>query len=369
VNQTRTYLFSGGGTGGHLTPGLAVAAELQREDNACRVLFAGSDREIERTMIASAGYEHVALPVESLQTLRRNPFRFALRNWRAWRKSRTLLDQTRPTAVIGLGGFASAPLVAAACRGHIPTIILEQNSVPGKANRWLGRRVNNVCLSLEESTAWFGCDCNTVITGNPVRQEIAALGELPSPPSGQNTLLILGGSQGATGLNDAVRGMIQSDPERWKNRRIIHQTGPAQIESLRAFYGDLRLDHVVAPFFEHVGMLYRESRLVISRAGATTLAELACAARPTILVPFPAAADNHQFFNAKHYADAGGAVIVTQQSDQDVTARQLGDAVESLWNDIPRLASLAEGMHSAARPQAAQAVVRVLQTAIAARIN
>lgn len=369
MSTTRTYLFAGGGTGGHLTPGLAVAAELQRVDGTCRVLFAGSEREIERTMIASAGYEHVALPVESLQTLRRNLFRFAWRNWRAWRQARALMDQARPDAVIGLGGFASAPLVVAARRRRIPTIVLEQNSIPGKVNRWLGRGVDKVCLSLEESTAWFGCDCNTVITGNPVRQAIASLAEIPTPPTMQKTLLVLGGSQGAVGLNEAVRGMVQSHVEQWRGRRIIHQTGPSQCDTLREFYAKHQIDHQVAPFFENVGELYREARLVVSRAGATTLAELACAGRPAILVPFPAAADNHQFHNARHYVDMGGAAIVTQQSDPEMTARDLSTVVESLWDDAGRLTALAEGMRAAARPEASRAVVRVLQTAIALRIN
>lgn len=364
-----TYLFAGGGTGGHLTPGLAVAAKLRQTDRDCRIFFVGSERDIERTLIASAGYEHVALPVESLQTLKRNPFRFAWRNWRAWRQSQSILEQAKPSAVIGLGGFASAPIVAAASRRRIPTIILEQNSIPGKTNRWLGRRVSRVCLSLEESTAWLGCDCNTVITGNPVRLEIAALADSPTLATNQNTLLILGGSQGAMGLNDAVRAMIQADPARWKDRRIVHQTGPAQYESLRDFYSGLQVDHLVAPFFENVVDLYREARVVISRAGATTLAELACAGRPTILVPFPAAADNHQVHNAQHYVEAGGALIVLQQSDRERTGSELSRALESLWNNPSRLTSLAKGMRSAARPEAAQAVVRALQSVIAGHIN
>ncbi|MSR58226.1 MAG: undecaprenyldiphospho-muramoylpentapeptide beta-N-acetylglucosaminyltransferase [Planctomycetaceae bacterium] len=371
VTTRSRFVFAGGGTGGHLTPGLAVAKELRQTFADCQIVFVGSDRPIEWQMIDQAGYEHRALPVKSTATLRRQPLRFAAGLWQAYRQSRTLLKTLAPRAVIGLGGFASVPQVWAAARAGIPTIVLEQNTIPGRANRFLGRMADAVCLSFESSRARFPRGSCSITTGNPVRPEIAALSQINrgAAAGSPETLLILGGSQGATGLNEAVRLMLEASGGRWNRLRLVHQTGAAQCEALRADYEARSLNHFVEPFFPDMASLYREATLVISRGGATTLAELACAGLPAVVVPYPYAADDHQWHNAEHYRCAGAARIVRQAADPHDTASELYRVVDELLKDRPSLAAMGQAMHSLARPDAARSVAQVLQSLIEAPIK
>jgi UDP-N-acetylglucosamine--N-acetylmuramyl-(pentapeptide) pyrophosphoryl-undecaprenol N-acetylglucosamine transferase len=176
------------------------------------------------------------------------------------------------------------------------------------------------------------------------------------------TLLVLGGSQGATGLNDPVRRMLVDAPQRWSNLRIIHQTGAAQHAALREFYARLGRESVVEPFFSDMADQYRKATLVVSRAGATTLAELACAGLPVVLVPYPQAADNHQFHNAEHYRAAGGAEVVLQRADPAETAGELARVISTLLDDRQKLDRCGRAMRLIAQPDAARNVAQVLQT-------
>jgi UDP-N-acetylglucosamine--N-acetylmuramyl-(pentapeptide) pyrophosphoryl-undecaprenol N-acetylglucosamine transferase len=366
-----TYLFAGGGTGGHLTPGLAVAAQLRLAQPDSRIAFSGSERPLEARMVRDAGFEHFVLPVESTQRLRTQPLRFLWRNWCAYRQAKRLLQTERPRAVIGLGGFASVPLALAAIRHAVPTLILEQNTIPGRATRFLSRRAGAICLAFSQTRSRLPGTARPFVTGNPVRREIALLATADSdpPPSTGNTLLILGGSQGATSLNQAVRRMVVESPQRWKPLRFVHQTGTDDCQELRDFYAKLELDHCVEPFFTGIADHYRKATLVISRAGATTLAELACAGRPAVLMPYPHAAENHQFHNAEFFRQQGAAQIVPQAALPEETARLLSSAVTALLDDRPGLATMGERMQSLAEPRAAANVVEVLQTLIAGRIK
>lgn len=371
MTSSKCYIFSGGGTGGHLTPGLAVAAELAKSDPACRILFVGSDRSLEQTLIAGAGYEHIALPVESSPTLRRNPFRFVWRNWRALRLAGALLDRERPSAVIGLGGFASVPAVFAASRRRVPTIVLDQNAIAGRATRFLSGRVDAVCTTFEEACKSLSPAAQVIVTGNPVRQAIA---DLARRPAGQRlgetpTLLILGGSQGAEGLNQAVLQMLAARPPALAGWRIIHQTGQAQHAEIARTYAAGGFNHLVQPFFDNMPELYSAATLTISRAGATTLAELACAGCPAILLPYPHAADNHQLANARIFEIAGGAIIVEQQKFPAITAEHLARAATSLLADPNRRETMVQALRNVARPDAARDVVNVLQTTISRTIK
>lgn len=361
------YLFAGGGTGGHLTPGLAVAAEILKQDPASRVVFVGSERPLERKMIAEAGYEHQALPVESSRTLLRNPLRFMWRNWRALRMAKKLLDGEAPVAVIGLGGFASIPTMLAARRTGCPTVTLESNAIPGRATRFLSRRVGAVCATFETTAGQLPAGARVTVTGNPVRAAIAELchaeatGGADLPP----TLLILGGSQGAESLNQAVVEMIARGLPALASWRVVHQTGANQHESIARRYAGAGLSHLVEPFFDDLAPLYASATLVISRAGAATLAELACAGCPAILLPYPHAADNHQLANAKVFESAGGAIVVDHQRVPSTTANHLTTAVVELAQDAARRNAMRSAMRKLARPEAAGKVLEVLQTVMA----
>lgn len=364
MTERECYFFAGGGTGGHLTPGLAVAAELRAVDRDCRVLFVGSDRPLEEKLVAAAGFEHLALPVEPLPACRHHPLTFAWSSWHAYRMACRLLARESPTAVIGLGGFASVPLVLAATRRKIPTVLLEQNVIPGRATRFLSRRAAVVCTTFPPTASRLPRRALILRTGNPVRSAVADLcrsrpaDEPRSPP----TLLVLGGSQGAESLNDAVTAMLARRLMPLAGWRIVHQTGASQHDAVAEVYRALSIEHVVQPFFENVADLYTQATLVVSRAGATTLAELACAGCPAVLVPYPQAADNHQLANARLFEESGAATVVEHAALPAATAEQLASTVALLAEDASRRAAMRQAMRKLARPAAARNVVTVLQT-------
>src|SRR5579863_9968032 len=300
VTKRECYFFAGGGTGGHLTPGLAVAAELLLDDHRSRIVFVGSGRALERRLVGAEGYDLRVLPVESSAILRRNPLRFAWNYWRSYRLASALLAAEKPQVVFGLGGFASVPTVHAAIRRGIPTVLLEQNAVPGRATRYFSRQAAAVCISFDVAATRFPAGTHIELTGNPVRASIAALCQRPAPPipSSSPTLLVLGGSQGAESLNDAVVELLTQMPPHLHSWRIVHQTGAAQHLKIAEAYRKAGIAHFVQPFFDDLSDQYSQAALVISRAGATTLAELACGGCPALLLPYPGAADHHQLANA-----------------------------------------------------------------------
>jgi UDP-N-acetylglucosamine--N-acetylmuramyl-(pentapeptide) pyrophosphoryl-undecaprenol N-acetylglucosamine transferase len=364
LSERTCYLFAGGGTGGHLTPGLAVAAEILKRDPASRIVFVGSDRPLEKKLIAAAGHEHHALPVESSRTLLRNPVRFAWRSWRAIRMARKLLEREAPVAVIGLGGFASLPAVLAARNQGRPTISLESNAIPGRATRFLGRRVGAVCATFETTQQQLPAGARVVVTGNPVRSAIADLWHADRMDGNivPQTLLILGGSQGAESLNEAVSEMFSRSLPALAGWRIVHQTGAGQHEAIARKYAAAGFTHVVEPFFDDLAPLYAGATLVVARAGGATLAELACAGCPAILLPYPHAADNHQLANAKVFESAGAAIIIEHDQSPSQTAVRLSAAVAELTQNSARRHAMRDAMRTLARPDAAMNVVDVIQS-------
>ena len=312
ASTRRTVIFAGGGTGGHLFPGIAVAHELLTREPNARVLFVGSQKPIEREILNRAGFEHVALPSVSPSFTPTKIVSSLLHNWRAYRQARAIIARDRPSVIVGLGGFASVPPVLAAWRAGVPIVLLEQNVVPGKATRWLSRFAKVVCLPWPEAASGFPRGVNTVVTGNPIRAEIAKLAEFAHNPPQHDapaigepthdsdnpplalpvdaetpTLLILGGSQGASSLNALVLDAFADRRAELVGWRIVHQTGAADVDAVRQRYAALSLNADVQPFITDMAGAYRQATLVISRAGATTLSELACAGLPAILVPLP----------------------------------------------------------------------------------
>ncbi|MBC8114857.1 MAG: undecaprenyldiphospho-muramoylpentapeptide beta-N-acetylglucosaminyltransferase [Candidatus Saccharimonas sp.] len=365
MTQPRTFIFAGGGTGGHLFPGVAVALELKRREPNARLLFVGSERELERTILARHGLEHRSLPVESLRELTRHPWRFATRNWTAWRAARQLMREERPSVVVGLGGYASAPLVWQASRARCPVVLLEQNVIPGRATRWLSRSASLVCTSFIEAGDRLPRGAKIEVTGNPVRREIA---EFASNLTGDSTapreLLVLGGSQGADSLNEAVVAALRLVSEARSGWRVVHQTGARQVEAMRRAYAGLSIDAVVEPFFDDMLARYRAASFVVSRAGATTLAELACCGLPMLLLPYPHAADDHQRANALAYESHGAAVSVEHLATAEQTAARLADPLRSLLTDESCRRAMSTAARSCAHPDATSAVVnRMLELA------
>jgi UDP-N-acetylglucosamine--N-acetylmuramyl-(pentapeptide) pyrophosphoryl-undecaprenol N-acetylglucosamine transferase len=275
-----------------------------------------------------------------------------------------LVDREAPRAVIGLGGFASVPVVMAALRRGIPALILEQNAIPGRTTRIFSRRAGAVCIAFDEARSLLASTAHVVMTGNPVRGPIAALcrpgAEIDR--SRAATLLILGGSQGAESLNDAVVGLLARRPQALAAWQVVHQTGEAQHAQVLSAYRDLGHAHVVQPFFDDLADWYARATLAISRSGATTLAELACAGCPAVLLPYPHAADNHQKANARAFEAAGAALVIEHEQVASVTVERLSAAVAGLAESPPRLAGMRHAMRNLARPEAALKVAEALQS-------
>jgi UDP-N-acetylglucosamine--N-acetylmuramyl-(pentapeptide) pyrophosphoryl-undecaprenol N-acetylglucosamine transferase len=359
-----TFLFAGGGTGGHLFPGIAVAEELLARISTARILFSGSQRDVESAIVRSAGFQHIALPSPPSTMLRRHPLRFAVQYLRASRDSRRIVAGNRPTAVIGLGGFASVPLVTAAKKAGVPIVLLEQNAIAGRATRRLARSANVICHTLRSAVPKGRAGRNAVVTGNPVRSAIAAM-RTGNADDSRSTLLVLGGSQGSTAVNEAVISAADELREQLAGWKIVHQRGPNDGDRIAAAYRRLGIAHVVRPFFDDLPLRYATAGVAVSRAGATTLSELACVGVPAVLVPYPNAVHDHQQRNADVFAAAGAACVVRQQRTADETGGQLASALRPLLCDREERGRRAEAMHALAVRDAASRVADCVLTAAA----
>lgn len=352
-------LFAGGGSGGHLFPGLAVATALSRLRPDWRLHFVGSDRAIEHDIMQGQAWPHTPLPVMSPSVGLRRPIAFLTSNGKAWSVTKRFWKTRPPRAVVGLGGFASVPALWVASRRRTPMVLLEQNAIPGRATRWFAKSATTVCLGFEEAASALPSVAKTLTTGNPVRDEISALGR-EHPLITPKTLLILGGSQGAGGLNRAMAAWVVAWPHDLRGWQIVHQAGPHDVDELTRAYHTAGLSAQVNEFIADMAAAYSSATMVIARAGATTLSELACAGLPAILVPFPHAADNHQRRNAASFVQAGAAVCVEQQPVRADTAAMLAREFAAITNDPSRLASMSAAMKQRGRPDAAEQVARLV---------
>lgn len=353
------YAFAGGGTGGHVIPGVAIARGLQAVIPQAVPVFIGSEKPFEREIVGAAGFSHIALPVEPPGAGKRHPVHFLLRNfatmWKAWRWMR----KQRPRLVVGLGGYVSAPLVIVAAWQKVPIILLEQNAVPGRATRWLARYATETCVAFE--SAALNLPQPVSVTGTPVRPEIAALfaaGDDRQLEAVPPRLLILGGSQGAISLNEIVLEALAGMREVALDWQIVHQSGVEQVEIVRGRYAELGLNAEVHPFITDMAEEYRRTSLVISRAGASTIAELACAGCPAVLVPYPYAADDHQLKNAEELRTRLAARLVVQEQDRAKTVVDLqAELFELMRHREPRF-DLRRRIRELARPAALRDVVQ-----------
>lgn len=352
-------LFAGGGSGGHLFPGLAVAAALAKLRPEWQLHFVGSDRAVEQRIMHGQPWPHTPLSVMPPANLLRRPLSFASSNWKAFTAVKRFWATRSPKVVVGLGGFASVPAMWVASRRKTPMVLLEQNAIPGRATRWFAKQAAAVCLGFEEAAAELPSAVKTIATGNPVREEVAALAQTVRKFDAKS-LLVLGGSQGASGLNQALAAWVTSRPDDLRGWHVLHQAGPHDVEELSRVYATAGVSVRVEDFIADMATVYRVSHRVIARAGATTLSELACAGIPAVLVPFPQAVDDHQRRNAQHFVQAGAAVCVTQQDVPQATAALLARAWETISNDPAQFATMAAAMKQRSRPHAAEDVARVI---------
>jgi UDP-N-acetylglucosamine--N-acetylmuramyl-(pentapeptide) pyrophosphoryl-undecaprenol N-acetylglucosamine transferase len=414
------FLFAGGGTGGHLFSGIAVAEDyLGRESVPGRggsrtvptkndILFVGTSYGLENTLIPQLGYRLELIPVKQLKgkglfhrlkTLAQIPYAF-------W-KSFQLLRREKPDLVLGIGGWRQSRHLMAV---GIQTAIIEQNSYPGFTNRVLGKFVHRVFIAFENARKFFASE-KTVLTGNPVRKSFFALSSPPpprrqdrkqepissppkgaagrSPASSRNTLretgtkeepsarepqpitlLILGGSQGAHSINQAMLDAMKflsfsrrpkdgkKGSEGFEGLKIIHQTGKADLEWVRKAYAADGVDAQVMDFIRDIQNYYAQADLVIARAGAGTITELENMGKPALLIPYPYAADDHQRLNAEEVARGGGARVLL---NQELTGKRLFEEIERFRKNPEMIQRMGENIHALAKPQAAQEIVKICE--------
>ncbi|MBZ5551313.1 MAG: undecaprenyldiphospho-muramoylpentapeptide beta-N-acetylglucosaminyltransferase [Acidobacteriia bacterium] len=304
-------LFAGGGTGGHVFPAVAVAEELVRRRGSTRLLFVGSDRGLEARIIPQRGYSFEAVAAGALKGIATSARLSTLVGLpRSIQKAGQIVERFSPQVVVGIGGYASAPVVVAATMQGRPRMILEQNAIPGLANRLLAYFVTRAAVNFPESLRYF--PGNAVVTGNPVRQGFFRVG----PPSreGEFTVLIFGGSQGAHAINAAMMEALPHLAE-WRRRiRFIHQTGEKDAAWVETTYRANQFSAEVRPFFDDMPNQFSRAHWIIARSGASCLAEIAATGRPSLLIPFPSAADDHQRKNAEVFARRGASVVINQSS-------------------------------------------------------
>lgn len=343
-------IIAGGGTGGHLFPGLAVAEAAAAA--GAEVLFVGSTSGIEARVVPKTPFAFQGLDIHAARGggLRRL-LAFASRLPAAIWRARVIIDDFRPDVVLGLGGYGSVPVVVAGWMRGVPGVVLEQNARPGMANRGLARLARCVCTAFAQSAAFFPAG-KTVHTGNPVR----LLAHVPAEPRGGFTVFAFGGSQGAHTVNQAMVGAVEVLREQIPGLRVLHQTGVADEEWVRMRYRQMAIEAEVVAFVEDMGRAYGRADVVVCRAGATTLAELTALGKPAILVPYPYAADDHQRANAEVLVRAGAAEMI---ADSDLTPRRLAEALLSLAADRQRLTTMSEAARKLSAPDATRRVVSI----------
>lgn len=347
-------LIAAGGTGGHVFPGLAVAEEMMTRSPNVRVEFVGSSAPLglERRLIPRAGLKLHLLPVFPLNTAALAArLKGLIMLPLGILKALALLLKTRPRVVLGIGGYASGPLVLVASLLRIPTLLLEPNAIPGFANRMLKPFVRQAACAFESTLPAFGQ--KGVLTGNPVRPGFRAIPR--KAPELPLRLLCFGGSQGSRILSEALVRSIPALPPK-TSLSIVHQTGTAALAQIAEAYRVAGREVEVVPFIDNMPEAFANAHLVLCRAGATTIAELTVAGKAAILVPLRSAADDHQTFNAKALSAAGAAVLVAEED-----LESLGTVVSGLVADPERIRSIEDRARALGKPDAAARVADLLE--------
>lgn len=346
-----SVIIAGGGTGGHIYPGIAIAQEFKLRRSDSQVLFVGTARGMESKIVPRAGFELELIEVAALKRVSLfERIKALLVLPKSFLAARSLIRKAKPQVVIGVGGYASGPVVLLASLLGIPTIIAEQNALPGFTNRVLARFINAAAVSFEEARSLFGSKAE--ITGNPVRAEFF---DVPLREPGKVIhILITGGSQGAHAINETMCETMPLLAGEAARLSLTHQTGEQDFERVRAAYEKSGLKAEVKPYLENMVAEFERADLVISRAGATTVAELAAAGKPAIMIPFPFAADDHQRKNAEAIERAGAGRMILQA---ELTPERMAQELLWLINDPQQLVRMAEASRNLGRPDAAARVV------------
>jgi UDP-N-acetylglucosamine--N-acetylmuramyl-(pentapeptide) pyrophosphoryl-undecaprenol N-acetylglucosamine transferase len=364
--ETPTILFAGGGTGGHLYPGIAVAEALRQRMPQAHAVFLCTTRAIDATILTPTGFEFVPQPiVPPVKTISG-----LLRFWRSWRETkdlvRRILRERRPVAILGLGGYAAGVAVKTAAQKGVPAAMLNPDVIPGKANQYLMRYVRAACCQFEATRQRVSSASQSKIkvTGCPIRADIR---QLPPRPQAMarlglderlSTLVVTGASQGAQTVNEAV--LVTLSRMKAQGWQVLHLAGKDHAEAVRAGYRPLCVPSRVIDFTPAMADVWAAADLAVSRAGASSCAELTVCGVPSVLMPYPFHKDMHQRANAKVLADAGAAVLMDDEKDATKNSGKLTPILESLLHDAAKRKSMGEAARKLGRPDAADAVAKIL---------
>ncbi|CAD0002519.1 undecaprenyldiphospho-muramoylpentapeptide beta-N-acetylglucosaminyltransferase [Flavobacterium salmonis] len=349
------FILSGGGTGGHIYPAIAIANELKLQFPDAQFLFVGAKDKMEMQKVPQAGYEIKGLWIAGLQRkLTLQNLMFPLKLASSLLESRRIIKQFKPNVVIGTGGFASGPLLQAAGSAGIPTVIQEQNSFPGITNKLLSKKANAICVAYENLERFFPKE-KIVLTGNPVRQDLIdidskrkeAISYYGLDPN-KKTLLILGGSLGARRINQLVEKELQNFVS--QDIQLIWQCGKLYFEDYKKHN---QSNIIVVDFVERMDFVYAAADVIVSRAGASSVSELCIVGKPVIFIPSPNVAEDHQTKNAQAIVDAKGAILLKETELET----QFNIIFEALIKDQGKQKQLSENIKKLAKPNATKIIV------------
>jgi UDP-N-acetylglucosamine--N-acetylmuramyl-(pentapeptide) pyrophosphoryl-undecaprenol N-acetylglucosamine transferase len=365
-NRPLNIVISGGGTGGHIFPALSIANELRRRYPDVKILFVGATGRMEMEKVPANGYEIIGLPVIGLP---RKPglqlIRFLIRLWQSNKKAKKIIADFKPDVAVGVGGYASGPLLRAAIKAGVPSLIQEQNSYAGITNKLLSKKVDRICVAYEHMEKFFP-EKKIVLTGNPVRENLSsantdskeAFSFFGIDPQ-KKVILIIGGSLGARSINDAVLSNL------WQIResgiQVVWQTGSLYFERIKGELGSNKPENLqVHMFITRMDFAYAIADLVISRAGAGTISELCVAGKASILIPSPNVAEDHQTKNARALADKGAAILIP---DAGIGSNLFTEAFK-LVNDNEKLVQISTECRKLAKPDATRIIVDQIEQLI-----
>ena len=360
TSSVKKIIISGGGTGGHIYPAIAIANTIKELYPDTEILFVGAKNRMEMQKVPQAGYRIIGLDVVGLQrSLSIENLRFPLKLLYSLKEARNILRDFKPNVCLGVGGYASGPTLLAASFLKIPTIIQEQNSYAGITNKWLGRKARKVCVAYPQMDKFFPRNKIT-FTGNPVRKDILEFQDKKLTAlhhfgllENKKTLLVIGGSLGARTINMSLLAGVERLAE--NDIQVIWQTGKSFLEKAQKAVIDKKLPQIkVTDFINRMDLAYAAADVVISRAGALSISELCLAAKPAILVPSPNVAEDHQTKNAKVLAENNAALMV---ADKHAEAFLVGDAVDLLYDETLQ-ENLSRNIRKFAKPNAAEEIVK-----------
>ena len=353
-------IISGGGTGGHIFPAIAIADTIKAKYPDAEILFVGAEGKMEMEKVPKAGYDIVGLPIRGIQrklTLKNLsvPFKLVSSLWKAKR----LVKKMKPDIAIGVGGYASAATLRVASKQNVPTLIQEQNSYPGITNKWLGKRAGTICVAYDNLERFFPAE-KLVMTGNPVRNEMVEIGGKSAEAyehfgldPNKKTVLIIGGSLGARTLNMSLKKDVQKLIDR--DVQVIWQCGKFYLSSLKEEMGDVLSSELIylSDFIFKMDLAYAAADVIISRAGAISVSEVCLVGKPVVLVPSPNVSEDHQTKNAMALVNSNAAILV---KDSDARARLVDEAL-ALLTDEKKGAELSENIMKMGIPDAAQRIL------------